>query len=470
MPTYFNVMDVIRGNLPGISARSLMVKSPYLTGNAEVLISEDKFNWSFRSATVNKVTNKPEIGDREQKLRGVTTKDETFATLQIVKAGQTNPEITFKEFILQSAQETSQEKYQLIETFGETVGFFFGSRPKLYRYSGTLVNTSDYLWRDNWKEFYESKLRGTQLVEQKKRAYLTYDFVLREGYILDFSMVQSSAHPNHMDFNFTMFITKEVNLNPAIVEEVQSGVLSITADLPSKAQKIFEGMRNNYDDMKKAFRSATKAASWVAQVGSTVTRSVAKLSLPPEEVTTTPDGIPVTAEEYAMLTDWRTDEAGLGPPAEGESIYSRERIEGVRQYIGQRNLAQPSPAPASTQPEAPYELPSGPISIGIGGVSASVNIGEPPERWHGSHPIGEVKEDGTTNSVTDRGKWEYVETMRGIASSFGVGLYETDVSSQKYGSDVVRSKVVHRVDPASSGSGSSLSTGIRRDVYVQRVQ
>lgn len=253
MPTYFTAEDVLNMRLPGVVERKGFVNSPRSETFGDVLIPEEKFNKNFTIAAQQLQYQAKRMGERDKKIRGVNTKPETYATLQLVEAGklEAEPKYTFEEFLLQQVQEAAQEKYQLVETFGETVGFFFGARPKVYSYSGTLMNTEDYPWRDNWKRFYETKLRGTKLVEQKRRAYLTYDYVLREGYILSMSMSDMSAKNNSVDFSFVMFITKETNLAPedlsneVTLKEIPQILNPSTQEMAAKADSMSQQTKDN---------------------------------------------------------------------------------------------------------------------------------------------------------------------------------------------------------------------------------
>jgi len=271
MSNYFTTQDIVRSHLPNREQRSAYVKTPDSRATAQRLIPEYKYNRSFISTAIKELTDDQDIGKRNQIVRGVKTKSETYATLQLIKAGEMHADnnLIFEEFLLQNTQEVAQEKYQLVETFGETVGFFFGSRPKVYTYSGTLLNTNDYPWRDNWKDFYEKHLRGTRCVEGQKRAYLTYDFVLREGYILSMGMSDNAAVPNNLNFNFTMFITREVSLNPQIkngINLASQGLSSLSSGLSelsnlasdpigtaSKASSIFSATVKNIETAKSEY-------------------------------------------------------------------------------------------------------------------------------------------------------------------------------------------------------------------------
>jgi hypothetical protein len=216
MSTFLTPSDVTATLLPDQGARIMAANSPNGSSLSPLIsaamIPESAFQTTAAQRAYDVALNQ-NMGARNEIVRGVQGKNETYATLEILQPGSKNPLLKFEEFLLQTVSEASQERFQSIETFGDTIGFFFGSRPKFYTYTGTLLNTADYGWKDKWTAAYETQMRGTKCVEQKARAYLTYDYVLREGYILQMNVSQISAHPNHVDFSFSMFVTREISLN-----------------------------------------------------------------------------------------------------------------------------------------------------------------------------------------------------------------------------------------------------------------
>ncbi len=186
------------------------------------------------------------VARRNNILRGVTPKDESVASLRIIgnlqalsrlvprNIQQTGGLLIYgtDQFILQGASEPDNEKVQIVETFGDPVAYFYGRRPRMYSYRGILYNTADVLpsgvgegkepvngssglWRDNFKLAYDLFLRGTRSVRFRARAYLTYDRVLREGYIVR-SSIEKDINPNHVQCMFSMFVTRELNLDSTL--------------------------------------------------------------------------------------------------------------------------------------------------------------------------------------------------------------------------------------------------------------
>ncbi len=135
------------------------------------------------------------------------------------------------EFILEEAQEQMTERFQLQETFGDFSVNFFGKRAEIFTYSGALLNGRDNLqWRNQFLDNYEKFLRGTKCAELQARAYLLYDDVMREGYILSAGTSQSATVEGVVRFNFTMLITAKRTLG--VIPPSRSGTL-VTAFKPS---------------------------------------------------------------------------------------------------------------------------------------------------------------------------------------------------------------------------------------------
>jgi hypothetical protein len=267
MPTYVTVDDVKKSYVPSKETRKSVTSSVDNTSDITLLVPESDFQRSFSAQAA--AIAKQSMGKRNQIVRGTTPKQETFATLEIIKAGESgvteaNPDAGLKieEFLLQSSQEVTQERYQLIETFGDTVGFFFGQRPKIYNYSGVLMNTEDWPWRDRWKTNYETEVRGTRCVEKSSRAYLTYDYVLREGYLLGMQVNQMSAHPGNVDFSFTMFVTREINLEPDDAGDVKESAEALDNLMEPiyEMQNAIEAINNPRTQIK------AKTGDWAAFV------------------------------------------------------------------------------------------------------------------------------------------------------------------------------------------------------------
>jgi hypothetical protein len=157
------------------------------------------------------------ITDVRRPLRGIQIKEDTYAALTVYSPysqleihNSSAPEGTRNyttNFILQSVQETRQEKFQPFPTFGNTFGFFFGEQPRFMSFSAILLNTADFQWEIEWWANYEEFLRGTRLTDRQMRAYLTYDDVVIEGYITNASTSKTASTPYEVPLQFSMWVT-----------------------------------------------------------------------------------------------------------------------------------------------------------------------------------------------------------------------------------------------------------------------
>jgi len=162
-------------------------------------------------------------------IRGTQFKGESFATLEIkTKDGKNllmydsgglieDSGIAYSprnsNFLLTSVQESRMERSQIMETFGPSYIFFFGERPTALTFSGVLLNSADFNWKNEFWSNYDKYLRGTQCVTYATQAYISYDDVIKKGYILSASSTQSADPDQLVDFNFQLIVSQHVDLS-----------------------------------------------------------------------------------------------------------------------------------------------------------------------------------------------------------------------------------------------------------------
>lgn len=118
------------------------------------------------------------------------------------------------KFFLEQVQENREEKVQVVDTFGQWVAFFFGQKPEVYTYSGTLLNSKNHNWKNEFQQNYDYFLRGSQAVKNRATVFLQYDDVIVEGYILNISM-QITAVSNHsVPFSFSVLVINRSSTDP----------------------------------------------------------------------------------------------------------------------------------------------------------------------------------------------------------------------------------------------------------------
>ena len=175
--------------------------------------------------------DKAGMGDVRRPTRGIQLKNDTYATLQVIKGdgveiplvnagsrlgamdGSKMVSKTNSNFLIQQVVEERVEKQQVVETFGESFIFFFGERPRVIMVQGVLLNTFDFNWEAEWWHNYDNYLRGTKCVENDARVFLTYDDTLVSGYIISTSSSKNAPEKNQVGFNFQLFVTDYTQLS-----------------------------------------------------------------------------------------------------------------------------------------------------------------------------------------------------------------------------------------------------------------
>lgn len=116
----------------------------------------------------------------------------------------------FTKFILESTAEGHAERSQISETFGSFYVFFFGERPPVYNFSGTLINTKDINWRQDFQFYYDNYLRGTKCVDRNARIVLTYGGRQIEGFMLNFQTTTDAAVEAGVKVTFQIIVTNRL--------------------------------------------------------------------------------------------------------------------------------------------------------------------------------------------------------------------------------------------------------------------
>ena len=123
------------------------------------------------------------------------------------------------DFFLQSADEAYNEKYQIVETLGDSYAAFgLGRRPLIFSYGGVLLNAEENDWRVNFIRFFDkygsisrlSKAKTSNLKtskEIKNVITLVYDGVQLNGALLDLKTTLRAANEMVVPFAFSMLVT-----------------------------------------------------------------------------------------------------------------------------------------------------------------------------------------------------------------------------------------------------------------------
>jgi len=147
------------------------------------------------------------------------------------------------KFFLENVQENREEKVQIVDTFGEWIAFFFGRRPEVYTYSGTLLNAKNHDWKNEFQENYEHFLRGSQAVKYRATMFLQYDDVVVEGFMLNCNIQQSAITHNGVPFSFSLLVINRSPLNPRNLLALRFA----RSGLSDAEQQLFQNMQQALD-------------------------------------------------------------------------------------------------------------------------------------------------------------------------------------------------------------------------------
>src|SRR5579859_375616 len=147
------------------------------------------------------------------------------------------------KFFLESVTENREEKVQIVDTFGEWIAFFFGRRPEVYTYSGTLLNAKNHDWKNEFQENYDNFLRGSQAVKYRATMFLQYDDVVVEGFMLNCQIQQNAISHNGVPFSFSLLVISRSPLNPRNLMALRFARSGLT----DAEQQLFENLQQALD-------------------------------------------------------------------------------------------------------------------------------------------------------------------------------------------------------------------------------
>jgi len=134
----------------------------------------------------------------------------------------------YLNFFLQRVDEVFDDKFQIMETMGDSyVAFGLGQRPRVFQYGGHLMNTVENDWRIGFIHLFQqyvgisrlSKLKGTSV---ENYVTLRYDSVYARGAILNLRTSTSADQENVTPFSFTMLVTDLQWKNTSNLDKTQA--------------------------------------------------------------------------------------------------------------------------------------------------------------------------------------------------------------------------------------------------------
>lgn len=236
------------------------------------------------------------------------------ATIMIMESNAS--EILYKtnKFILQNISKPKMERFQIVETFGESHLFFFDERTKVYTFAGVMldafyvaqdsdlrtVKTTDdinklkttledkYQWAQGFEDFYDNFLRGTRLAKNGHIAAIYVDDLLIKGYPIQLVINKESATlPDAVQFQMTWAVKDEILLrsygarntyDPDGGEKLKStdawneyfGLVNTYKSALLKYQNAKRATNTKIDTLKKLYKDLSETVDSLRKVEATL--------------------------------------------------------------------------------------------------------------------------------------------------------------------------------------------------------
>lgn len=272
--------------------------------NGVLVIKEDTFNGVRASLKGSSEGSTKDPMDTQRSVRrplqGMEIKRDKYAVIRVLSnegrinsdlvnssAPQMNVNYT-SNLMIQSVQESRQEKSQIIQTFGEDFVYFLGEQPSQIQIAAQLLDSQNFQWHQEWWVNYSNALRGTRLVDKSSRVFLEVDDIMFEGYILSASTSRAADDHLRVNLTFSMLITNKIYLSeirnkylpPSRLTEDQIRAVANSDYTESSASKLkqAEELKSAVDAVAQASkgvpsstrRSAVVIQKAVGESGSTV--------------------------------------------------------------------------------------------------------------------------------------------------------------------------------------------------------
>lgn len=200
------------------------VPVPDGTTSDALAVTEPELFTDLSTATLETIIAGAAAMPVRRPVRGIQLKQETFARISVGSGEKKkgiydssgtgkNGEVTHvtssmsANFLLQSVSIDMEEKFQPIQTFGLTYGFFFGERPHIYSFTAVLIDTDDFPWLIDWFHNYEEKLRGTKSTTDNTAVTVNVEEHQITGYITRCVLAKDAGNPLYAQLSFSMWVT-----------------------------------------------------------------------------------------------------------------------------------------------------------------------------------------------------------------------------------------------------------------------
>ena len=150
-------------------------------------------------------------------IYGMQTKLDAPGCIKLYKTdggnGYQEP-VTIDCFLLQSVQTSLKEKFSIFQSLsGDVLAYFFGKQPVVYRFSAALYNTYNQEWGHDFRNYYETYLRGSASIGKNIRTVVSYENHVIEGFFLEMNMQESATNTNLINIDFSILFIQDTILN-----------------------------------------------------------------------------------------------------------------------------------------------------------------------------------------------------------------------------------------------------------------
>lgn len=193
---------------------------------------------------------------KDNDIYGIESKINSPGCIKLYKAAMSSgyeEPITIDCFLLQSVQLALKEKFSVFQSLsGDTLAYFFGKQPTMYRFSAALYNTYNQDWYNDFKFYYENNLRGSASISRNVRTVISYENRVIEGFFIEMNAQESATNTNTINIDFTILHIQDTVLNydpPTVYtgrqgdvityEDFEKGALNIGQQLLSQIPSGF---------------------------------------------------------------------------------------------------------------------------------------------------------------------------------------------------------------------------------------
>jgi hypothetical protein len=170
-------------------------------------------------------------------LATLPTDAATQSLAQVLLGANSKGGTGFVDFFLSQANEPFEEIMQIDKVMSDDyVVFFFGQKPPVFQYSGTLLNSLQDDFRGGFALAYQQLLRGTQMARRGALARLRYDSVIVSGTMFAHSQQLNADNELAVPFSFS-FLVKEYSIitNLPYAKLTTSAYVKLAADAAIQA-------------------------------------------------------------------------------------------------------------------------------------------------------------------------------------------------------------------------------------------